>query len=386
MAEIMSVEEILHLELEPLMNYSPPEYSIKDVFSQETTKHGTLGIGTGMKGCIIGAFTRMEDPFIQSIYRQKNASIKNPKILYVVHSKNKGLVSMRDVHLFCGSSDIGTYRIDINSNSSATHSLSVKDFIRFCVLAGITFDIICIDPPYNKRYDIRYNTHSINNIVDGGVFLADIVQEVLKILAPQGILISKNWRSIRPKNCRFISGIITFYGGFRRATILEAWEFCPSDKESFNFDWNNHESYWGQHLDKVSWILGEQGRWSASEISMVERNLQGFSAKNGVFISDSKNNPFKFKLKIKSVTQFLNSQEKFDLIILDSCKKIGGAVKMTAQLKNHIPDRLELHGKVITKTYFDPVLQQKGLELLSRSVVCYDNYGKIDIIHIYNKN
>ncbi|MHA1728189.1 MAG: hypothetical protein ACTSWY_05605 [Promethearchaeota archaeon] len=81
----------------------------------------------------------------------------------------------------------------------------------------------------------------------------------------------------------------------------------------------------------------------------------------------------------------------FDIIILDSCKKIGGAIKRTFSLKKSIKSQLKIGGVCILKTYFNPVLDKTGkrditdtisLTKLSQYLITYD-FQKADLFTCY---
>jgi hypothetical protein len=348
---------------------------------------------TGMKSFYIGAFTKAESEFIQSFMNQKN---RQEKVLYMVHSREEnGLVSKKDIHLFCGSSFLGTFRVDVNEKSTATHLILVQEFFRFAIKNKVKFDLIVIDPPYNKRYDLKYNTHDLNNIDDGGKFLAWIVQNCIKILNYDGIFISKNWRSIRPMNSKFLAGMLTSYGGFRRATLLEAWQYIPN-KKRFTFNMLSYMDDWElNNVEMIDWFFGSENEWTEREQDEVYNQLENVN--NGLFISRKKEHPFKLPLKVVTPEEFIETafkwdfkkglvlKEKYDLIILDECTKVGGAIALSNALKKLIPRCLNENGVAFLKTYFNPVLEQLGLELVVKQVICYDNYGKINMLHGYIK-
>lgn len=143
-----------------------------------------------------------------------------------------GLINGADIHLFSGSSKLGMFRIDINRKSNATHILSVQKILRFLIERNIKFDLILLDPPYNSTYDKKYKTHDLNKIDNGSHFLKWLVRRCKKILNSYGLLISKNWRSIKPNYCKFVCGVLSKYGGFRRNTVLEVWQYFPTFDKS----------------------------------------------------------------------------------------------------------------------------------------------------------
>ena len=106
-------------------------YTTIDDFNISQINKGIYLIGKGMRSFYIGAFTREQNELVQSFINQLN-NHRFPKVMKLIHSEDKsslniyldekeathirkrlGLVNRRDIHLFCGSSNIGTYRIDI---------------------------------------------------------------------------------------------------------------------------------------------------------------------------------------------------------------------------------------------------------------------------------
>ena len=78
----------------------------------------------GVKTPYLGAFTRREEEFLKSIYAQFNGKIKLKVMKFIHTTDENGLVNGADIHLFSGSSKLGTYRVDINPKSKATHIIT----------------------------------------------------------------------------------------------------------------------------------------------------------------------------------------------------------------------------------------------------------------------
>lgn len=349
--------------------------------------------GTGMKSFYLGAFTRQESEFIKSIISQLNHHLRYMTIL---HRKSKtGLITGSDIHLFSGSSKIGTFRIDINEDSKATHFMTVQDILRLFIKHDIKFDLIIADPPYNARYDRKYGSNAINNITSGQKFLKWLISRSMKVLNPSGLIISKNWRSINPPNSRFVAGMVTHYGGFRRATVIDVFQHDPA--RLFHFSKKKHLEKWSQcEQGELAAVLGEKGKWTEHEKELVYDRIED-SRKKGIFITDSDQNPLELlDLEVVSPEQFLESSERHDIIIMDECKKIGGAVKLTSRLKEHLRTQLNPSGICVVKTYFNPVLEkvnekekEKGIQplfFLDQFLLYHANHEKIDFLTMYSRS
>jgi hypothetical protein len=355
----------------------------------EKSNKGDLIIGTGMKSSYLGAFTRLEINFIEKIIKSKDIAM-NPAILKIIHKKDEtGLISKTDIHLFSGSSLIGTFRIDINPKSNATHFISVQEILKILIKNKLRFDLIILDPPYNQRYDIAYGTHDLNKIdkSDGSSFLNWLVNECLKIINPNGVIISKNWRSINPDNCKFVNGMITKYGGFRRITLLEVWEYLPNYNKEKALKTNILTKYAEENkLSKVNWFYSIKNEWVYKEIELIKKNLKNRAINKAILISDNKANPFEdLDLVIMKPEEFILQNDAFDLIILSECQKVGGSIKLTNELKKKISECINSKGIAFLKTYFYPVLEKLELTLLDEYVLIYDNCQKINLFTIYEK-
>jgi len=357
----------------------PAQISIKT----NPQSKGKFMEGGGMKSTYLGAFTRIEIEFIKSFLLKIESNL-NPKTMSIIHAKDvNGLINKSDIHLFCGGSEIGTYRVDINESSKANIFDSVQNILEYCKSNNIRFDLIIIDPPYNARYDRKYGTTKLNRIDDGSNFLDWLINSCLEVLNPNGFIISKNWRSIRPALSEFISGMITTYGGFRRLTLLEAWQYQPSVKIELSRKTYNEQ--WNRDIYSINWILGQKDSWNRAEKNLIHDKIKD---RKGILIANNEDKLKNFKeadLEYSSVDEFVEKDEKFDLIVLDDCARVGGAVKLTVQLKTKISENLAVNGIAILKTYFNPVLESKGLNLISKTAICYDNFDKINLVTIYDK-
>jgi hypothetical protein len=329
-------------------------------------------------------------------------------------------------------------------STSATKHVLVQNFLADAIASGEKYDLIIIDPPYNASYDAKYGTNQFNNIGESNKFLAWLVDACTQILNQDGILISKNWRNIRPLDSDFVAGIITMSGGFRRAVIMEAWQFQPSSPIEFDWEYYQSESVYDKKVRPVSWILGIPGKWTKNETKLMKNYVNIDSTKNGVVITDPMGPSKSATVKIgncinMSIEEFLVDHQKRDVVILDECKSLGGAVPKTALLKDHLADIFDLdhskdmkikgmteleemeegeeegeeseegegeneakiawqseiynhavevlskNGLVFTKTYFNPVLEKKGLQLLENHVICYEKFETISLFYIYGK-
>lgn len=344
-------------------------------FSISPGREGEFLYSTGMKASYLGAFTSREIEFIKSFYRRINNPDKN--VLVMAHEQDdRGLVSLSDVHLFSGSSDLGTFRIDINEDSNATHVITVQKFLRFCKMNDIKFDMVILDPPYNGRYDRKYGTGRYNNIKEGGLFLEKLLEQIMRVVRRSAIIISKNWRSIRPDKSRFISGIITSYGGYRRYTLLEAWQYLPESGKSFSLGEGVEKG------DKVRWVLA-----GSDKATRTEQEIIGKRMGNGekCMITRGKGERIAGFDTIVSPEEFIDIDGRsFDLVYLDKCKKVGGSIALTNTIKKKLITLTNAGGTVIAKTYFNPKLESNdGVELENITVLCYEGYDKIDALHVF---
>lgn len=277
-----------------------------------------------------------------------------------------------------------------------------------------------LDPPYNSTYDKKYKTHNLNKIDNGSHFLKWLVRRCKKILNPYGLLISKNWRSIKPKYCKFVCGVLSKYGGFRRNTVLEVWQYFPTHDKSqtFNFSTEQHKNAHNQKNAKfLKWITGVKNIWSDREINLLLKNIDLRVINTCLIISENREFTIdqanfdrikvtqtspqaftQFKLKKDRKTNSYIIPEfstKYDLIIIDECNTIGGNTVLTRALKILVRQSITQKGYIAMKSYFDPVLEKDAINkktketmvsnliLLDESIVLYDNYDKISSLHIY---
>ena len=420
-----------------------------------TDSDGEILIGYGVKSKWLGAFTKVECQLIGSVIFQYNEYIlRNLTVLKIIHTKDslgkiteaelriegkdrdilyKKLISERDLHLFCGSSDYLSIRVDINKKSKATIFKSVQDVIKLLQDKGAIFDIIMIDPPYNSVYDKNYGTHCLNNIDNGTAFIDWLVDSCVSILSPFGLLISKNWRSIRPTASRFITGMVSMYGGYRRNTLLEVWQYIPESNkgvELFDFSINDHNEYWKlndkkwKEMDYIKWIASENSDWSDLEKEYIELTIEKREINKVIVITDNKDiglilpdaevlvkTPVEFlgyvpKRLRDSDYQYPKIDELYDLVIVADCDNLGGNTELTKFLKIHIPNTLKTKGLAIWKSYFNPALDkpiniyqrnketkkrvlletiQPLLELIDRKILTYNNREKTDMLTTFQR-
>jgi len=328
-----------------------------------------IAIGTGMKSKYIGGFTRQEDRFLHDIYSILNS------YLTCGNAPTEKLISGKDLHLFSGGSSVGTTRVDINPESKANVHMTVQEFF---AKNTRKYDLIVIDPPYNLRYDKKYKTAGINTIGPNTAFIDWLTDECIAILEPDGIIVSRNWRSIAPKNCSYLAGLLSFYGGRRRTTIFDVWQKSkkpsPEIKAAFN------STLAGMGLKFVKWEYGPEG-----EFTPLLEHVGHTSVESTVFVTDCKE-PTDDDMTPVSFNAFLASKKKFHVILIDECKGIGGSVQKTNALKVRIVEALLPGGIVAMKTYFDPVMMKDvGLVLLERQVILYKSHRTVSLLTIYQK-
>ncbi|MHA1728130.1 MAG: hypothetical protein ACTSWY_05310 [Promethearchaeota archaeon] len=91
-----------------------------------------------------------------------------------------------------------TANVDINNvkgiKGKGRLIANVHTVLKKCINKNRKFDLILIDPPYNQKYNKKYKTAKFNDFSDEEVFLRNLISKCLKILNPNGFLISKNWR------------------------------------------------------------------------------------------------------------------------------------------------------------------------------------------------
>ncbi len=397
-------------------------FSIVPILTRENQCHfGDFIEYKGVRTSYLGAFTKKEEEFLKSVYSQFNGNIRTMRFIHTI-DKN-GLINGADIHLFSGSSKLGTFRVDINPKSNATHILSVQKILNFLISKNIKFDLILLDPPYNAKYDKQYKTHGLNKIDDGSHFLEWLIRRVIKVLNPYGLLVSKNWRSIKPKYCKFICGVFSKYGGFRRNTVLKVWQYFPTfDKsKTFNFSIRQHKNSVNQKNTKfLKWITGVKNVWNDKEIGLLLKNINLQTVNKCLVISEDNEfnivqnyfNKINITLKTpQEFTQFKLKKDrntdsyiipkvsvKYDLIIVNECNTIGGNTVLTSALKILVRQSLTKNGYIVMKSYFDPVLEKdktnkitkknivSNVKLQDEAIILYENFEKISSLHIYREN
>ena len=385
---------------------------------------GIMISGSGMKGRgYTGAFVTDEENFIRTvIYLKNQETVEGRALPFDVATKR--LANGKDLHLFCGRSDFCTTRIDANRTTNfrqrikmkepikkvlksgevkeewftnkytpvetaATVVITVQKFINQCVNNGTKFDLILFDPPYNDKFNKEYGTKDANPLGVGAEFIAQLVDDCLKIINPGGVIISKNWRSIRNPQSRFVGGEATIFGGTRRFTMVDAWQYKP--KKPLIFTPDIFRQLWGD-VDVVPWFVGAgPGQWSQRELQHMQRYTNINKTLDGIVITDNLETRIGNCVPI-TPDMFLGQGTIHDVIIVDEYRGFGGDNKKTSKVKRHVVDesreivnRVAKDGYVFTKAYFKTSLDGLGLDLLETNVVTYDNFNTSDIFQAYHK-
>ncbi|NHI92130.1 MAG: hypothetical protein EAX96_06470 [Candidatus Lokiarchaeota archaeon] len=405
--------------------------NIKPKIKKQTlseVSHGFIkGIGfkgTGMAARYLGAFTRIEEEFIKATYSQLNNILDPNCSLYLVHYKKDGVIKGLDVSLFCGGCKLGTIRIDVKKESEYTIRIRVQKFLQICKNLGVKINLMIIDAPYSLDKDKKmYNTYHYNKYSDYRLFIQKIVKNCLEILSPGGILISKNWRALNLKNSNLLFRLFTFYGGRRRITIFEGWQYRPNKPKNqipFQFHWFEVEKELNRTfqmkkeapkidwIPTIRWLKGKYNSWSDQEIQFINIKLKKCSPVDKVaIITESKDYHILQGLFSKSnlldLDQFFEENEKFNVLILDSYPKIGGSITKTNKFKELAEKYIKKEGLLFTKTYFDlsldpnkwskrtvekKIKNEENLpkfDLKGRRIVIYDNYHPIDLLSCYKR-
>ena len=215
-------------------------------------------------------------------------------------------------------------------------------------------------------------------------------------------------------------GVLSKYGGFRRNTVLEVWQYFPTCDKSkvFNFSIEQHKNTNNQEDTKfLKWITGVKDIWSDQEINLLLKNIDFSGINTCLIISEDKN--FKIDhtefdninvalISPKEFTQFEPKKDrktdsyiipevskKYDLIIIDECNIIGGNTVLTSALKILARQSINEKSYIAMKSYFDPVLEKNAtnkktkeriisnLTLQDECTILYENYNKISSLHIY---
>ena len=436
---------------------------------------GLFILGSGMKKAkYLGGFVPDEEHFVESIIYLKNQETAAGRAMPFPDSCMR-LASGKDVHLFCGSSDYCTTRVDVNETTIIpklrviigeemvlnkktgkpvisretgqpkmktiseiqkkvavpTHAnvlTTVQKYIAACKADNYKFDLILFDPPYSDEFDYKYGTAKWN--IETGIedkFIRWLVNECLPLLNQNGIILSKNWRSIRHPKLQFIAGEATLFGGYRRFTMFEAWQYKPMKPMQYSLEF--YENTWlkprGDNLKLVPWFVGTGGI-SIQEHAMIEKYFNMNRTSNGIVITDKPAERFGNCVPV-TMDQFNAMGDSIhDVIIINGCEGLGSSTVKTNILKERvigglewknylspeylkimqetseeeeeeegnerpsnqmarIVNRVAMDGHIYVKSYFDPNLQFYKLELIDRAVITFDNAGKSDLIHIYHK-
>ncbi|HEC38296.1 hypothetical protein LCGC14_1886980 [marine sediment metagenome] len=218
----------------------------------------------------------------------------------------------------------------------------------------------------------------------------------------------------------FVCGVFSKYGGFRRNTILEVWQYCPANDESkmFNFSLKSHlNTYNQENIKQINWITGVKGEWNREEVGFITKNVEFGENGKGLLISNKKDislvsslfpyldfeistpqnfTQFKSKAHRGGDDYFLPQIDRvYDLILIDEDTVIGGNTTLTSALKVLLRKSVKEKGYIVMKSYFDPVLEKdqkykkekkiysSNLLSVNEAVILYENYEKISSLHVY---
>jgi hypothetical protein len=452
---------------------------------------GILILSGGMnKPAYLGGFVPYEEYFVQSIIYAKNQETAAGRAMAFPDACMR-LGNLKDIHFFCGSSQYCNVRVDVNKttvipslhvvvgeemvvnkqtgkpvisrktgqpkmkriwewqknvpvkttanilkpgfeNDPIKTGATVQYYIELCKKNNLKYDLILFDPPYSDLFDHEYGTSDYNPLGVEESFVRWLTNECLQILNPNGVLISKNWRSIRHPELQFIAGEATMFGGFRRFTIFEAWQYNVTRPLSYSFEF--FENTWlkprENQLKLVPWFVGTLGSASAQERAIMKKYFDVNRTSNGIVITNTPADRFGNCVPV-TMDQFNNMDDSIhDVIIINECNGLGASTAKTNTLKERViggldwpkyldPESLEIlkarekagweeeeeeenesprsrqmtrivnrvarDGFIYVKSYFDPNLNFYELELIDRAVITYDNAEKSDLIHIYHK-
>ena len=97
-------------------------------------------------------------------------------------------------HIFCGSSELGDVRVDIENNGDVTH---IADILKGLPFENDTFDVVFGDPPWHMAKHLR----------------SKIMYEMRRICKPLGmIILNANWNPNNLKGCILLEPIYVSTG------------------------------------------------------------------------------------------------------------------------------------------------------------------------------
>ena len=101
----------------------------------------------------------------------------------------KEIKGQHSCHVFCGSSDLGDVRVDIETNK-ATHK---ADILKGLPFKNDTFDVVFGDPPWEMPYHVRHK----------------VMYEMRRICKFHGkIILNCNWTPNNLKGCLLLQPIL----------------------------------------------------------------------------------------------------------------------------------------------------------------------------------
>ena len=90
------------------------------------------------------------------------------------------------LHVFCGTSDLGTVRVDIENNGTPTH---IADILKGLPFKDDSFDVVFGDPPWNIAVHVR----------------SKMMYEMRRVCKPHGIIIlNANWNPNNLRGCMLL--------------------------------------------------------------------------------------------------------------------------------------------------------------------------------------
>ena len=138
-----------------------------------------------------------------------------PEEIKIIHRSLSG----RALHLFSGCSKIGHVRVDFSCKEATLN----QDVFKYLSETKESFDIVILDPPYNKRFADRYQ--KIGETPDQFIIFAnakkttELFNLIEKNIKPSKIIM-KSWNYYVPRNFRENKCFVCYAGGYRKPTFL----------------------------------------------------------------------------------------------------------------------------------------------------------------------